>query len=80
MKKRKSKMKKKFYEFLDFFETEEDENSEYESLTSFEKIKLFFTTFRFQSFRYKIVWSVRILSWLILLVISIYGIYLKIKK
>lgn len=45
-----------------------------------EKIKAFFKCFKYQSAEYKIVWSIRILVWILICVVAIFGTVIRIKE
>lgn len=67
-------------EWLRFFESQQknEESEETESLFLKEKIILFLKTFRHQPAQYKIVWTVRILCWILILGVGICGLMARI--
>lgn len=70
-------------EFLKMFEevnsfSNEDETDKPKLIK--DMVKLFIKSFRHQSFQYQLVWSVRILCWLLIFAIFIMGIVIRIKN
>lgn len=66
--------------WLDFFRKKENEepseNGQDETLK--EIVKNFISNFRHQSAHYKIVWSVRILCWALILAAAVFGAFVRI--
>lgn len=73
------KKKKRIDEFLSFFESKKsgDEN---ENLAVLQRIMNFLKNFRSQRLQYKIVWTVRIALWAILVCAAVSGIALRIRN
>jgi len=71
--------KKKRNPFLEMFERE-NAGDDSENLTIQEKVRLFIKTFPLQSADYKIVWSVRILCWILVLAVAVFGCAVRIKQ
>lgn len=66
------------HDFLKFFETEkEEENGEKKTIK--EHIIKFFKGFPYKSFQYQVVWSIRLLLWLLILLLALYGAVIRIK-
>ena len=61
--------------WLKFFESQQKdgEDGETENLFLKDKVTLFLRTFRHQSPQYQIVWTVRILCWILVLAAGVYG-------
>ena len=61
--------------WLQFFESQQkdEEDGKTENLFLKDKVTLFLRTFRHQSMQYQIVWTVRILCWILLLAVGVYG-------
>lgn len=77
--------KKKENPFLKIFENMNNDNepeadTETERILIKDKIKLFFQNFRYQSLTYQVVWSIRILCWLLICVAAVYGVVIRIKN
>lgn len=73
-------MKKAIDTFLRFFESSEEDDKEAEGLTVIQRIVLFLKGFGNRSLRYKIVWSVRLLAWTVLICAAAFGVALRIKN
>ena len=73
------KKKKRLDEFLSFFENKKS-GEENESLAVLQRIMSFLKNFRSQSLQYKIVWTVRIALWAILVCAAVSGIALRIRN
>lgn len=73
------KKKKRIDEFLRFFENRNPEE-ENENLAVLQRITRFLKNFRSQSLQYKIVWTVRIVLWAILVCAAVLGIALRIRN
>ncbi|AEB14616.1 hypothetical protein [Treponema succinifaciens] len=73
------KKKKRIDEFLSFFESKKsgDEN---ENLAVLQRIMNFLKDFKGQSLRHKIVWTVRIVLWAILVCAAVLGIAMRIRS
>ncbi len=77
--------KKKENPFLKIFENmntdnESEDDTETERILIKDKIKSFFQTFRYQSLTYQVVWSIRILCWLLICAAAVYGVVIRIKN
>lgn len=68
--------------WLDFFRNKENEetheNDQIKTLK--EIIKSFISNFKHQTVQYKIVWSVRILCWILILAAAIFGVFVRTVK
>ena len=66
--------------WLKFFESQQkdEEDGETENLLLKEKVSLFLRTFRQQSLQYQIVWTVRILCWILLAAVALFGTVIRI--
>lgn len=73
------KKKKRIDEFLRFFENRNPEE-ENENLAVLQRITRFLKIFRRQSLQYKIVWTVRIALWAILICAAVLGIAMRIRS
>lgn len=73
------KKKKRLDEFLSFFEDKKTEE-ENENIAVLQRITRFLKNFRSQSLQYKIVWTVRIALWAILVCAAVSGIALRIRN
>ena len=68
---------KKYKKIIDFFSSENESFSdEKEEDLIFTRIKSFIFNFSKQTIKYKIVWIVRILCWLLLIILGIIGTFL----
>lgn len=65
-------MMKRKLEWLKFFENEIS-NEDDEQLSTVNRIKRFLGDFKYQSFQYKIVWSIRIMLWIVVIGIAMLG-------
>lgn len=73
--------KKRIDDFLSFFESREtDEKNENEKIAVLERIMRFLRNFRGQTLQYKIVWTVRIALWAILVCVAVFGLAIQIKS
>lgn len=77
--------KKKQNEFLKMFsdvneQTSENMNDDTNDMTIKEKVIAFIKCFPYQSPQYKIVWMLRIICWILLLGVGIFGLILRVKK
>ena len=77
--------KKKENPFLKIFENlntdnEPEANTGTERILIKDKIKSFFQNFRYQSLTYQVVWSIRILCWLLICAAAVYGVVIRIKN
>ena len=77
--------KKKENPFLKIFENlntdnEPEADTENERILIKDKIKSFFQNFRYQSLTYQVVWSIRILCWLLICAAAVYGVVIRIKN
>lgn len=77
--------KKKQNEFLKMFsdvneQTSENMNDDTNDMTIKEKVIAFIKCFPYQSPQYKIVWMIRIICWILLLGVGIFGLILRVKK
>ena len=61
--------------WLKFFESQQKDgdDGETEDLFLKDKVTLFLMTFGQQSLRYQIVWAMRILCWILVLAVGVYG-------
>lgn len=73
------KKKKRIDEFLSFFENRNPEE-ENENLAVLQRIMNFLKDFKGQSLQYKIVWTVRIALWAILICVAVLGIAMRIRS
>lgn len=73
------KKKKRLDEFLSFFEDKKTEE-ENENIAVLQRIMSFLKNFRSQSLQYKIVWTVRIALWAILVCAAVSGIAMRIRN
>lgn len=73
------KKKKQLDGFLSFFESKKSDE-ENENLTVLQRIMRFMENFRSQSLQYKIVWTVRIALWAILVCAAAFGIAMRIRN
>lgn len=73
------KKKKRLDEFLSFFENKKS-GEENENLAVLQRIMSFLKNFRSQSLQYKIVWTVRIALWTILVCAAVSGIAMRIRN
>lgn len=73
------KKKKRLDDFLSFFESKKSDE-ENENLAVLQKIMRFLKNFRSQSLQYKIVWTVRITLWAILVCAAVLGIAMRIRN
>ncbi len=73
------KKKKRLDEFLSFFENKKS-GEENENLAVLQRIMSFLKNFRSQSLQYKIVWTVRITLWAILVCVAVSGIAMRIRN
>ena len=73
------KKKKRLDEFLSFFENKKS-GEENENLAVLQRIMSFLKNFRSQSLQYKIVWTVRIALWAILVCVAVSGIAMRIRN
>lgn len=73
------KKKKRLDDFLSFFENKES-GEENEKNTVLERIMRFLKSFRSQSLQYKIVWTVRMAFWAILVCAAVFGIAMRIRN
>lgn len=71
--------KKRLDEFLSFFENKKS-GEENENLAVLQRIMRFLKNFRSQSLQYKIVWTVRIALWVILVCAAVFGIAMRIRN
>lgn len=71
--------KKRLDDFLSFFESKKA-NEENENLAILQRIMRFLKNFRSQSLQYKIVWTVRIALWAILVCAAVFGIAMRIRN
>ncbi|MBQ5876907.1 MAG: hypothetical protein IIW71_03845 [Treponema sp.] len=68
---------KKYKKIIDFFSSENESFSdEKEEDLIFTRIKSFIFNFSKQTIKYKIVWIVRILCWLLFIILGIIGTFL----
>ncbi len=77
--------KKKQNEFLKMFSEVNEQASENmddgtNDMTIKDKVVAFIKCFPYQSPKYKIVWMIRILCWILFLGIGIFGLFLRAKK
>lgn len=77
--------KKKENPFLKMFENlnkdnEPEVDKKNERILIKDKIKSFFQNFRYQSLTYQVVWSIRILCWLLICAAAVYGVVIRIKN
>ena len=73
------KKKKRLDEFLSFFENKKS-GEENENLAVLQRIMSFLKNFGSQSLQYKIVWTVRIALWAILVCAAVSGIAMRIRN
>ncbi len=73
------KKEKRLDEFLSFFENKKS-GEENENLAVLQRIMSFLKNFRSQSLQYKIVWTVRITLWAILVCVAVSGIAMRIRN
>lgn len=73
------KKKKRLDDFLSFFESKKSDE-ENENLAVLKRIMRFLKNFRSQSLQYKIVWTVRIALWAILVCVAVFGIAMRIRN
>lgn len=74
-----SKKRKQLDDFLSFFEDRKTEE-ENENLAVLQQITCFLKNFRSKSLQYKIVWTVRIALWAILICVAVLGIAMRIRS
>lgn len=68
------------FKWIKFFEHETKKTDEKEDVTIINKIRFFFKNFSGQSTQYKIVWTIRITLWVLVGIITIYGVFLQLFK
>ncbi len=73
------KKKKRLDDFLSFFENKKPDEAN-EKLAVLQRIMRFLKNFRSQSLQYKIVWTVRIALWAILVCAAAFGIAMRIRN
>lgn len=73
------KEKKRLDDFLSFFESKKSDEGN-ENLAVLQRIMRFMENFRSQSLQYKIVWTVRIALWAILVCAAVFGIAMRIRN
>lgn len=73
------KEKKRLDDFLSFFESKNPDEGN-ENLAVLQRIMRFMENFRSQSLQYKIVWTVRIALWAILVCAAVFGIAMRIRN
>ena len=69
--------------FLKMFENiqeEEPERKNKEKLLFRERFISFFKNYKYQSLKYQVVWAVRILCWILLCAIAVFGVIVRIKN
>lgn len=68
--------------WLDFFRNKENEETHEndQNKTLKEIIKSFISNFKHQTVQYKIVWSVRILCWILILAAAVFGVFVRTVK
>lgn len=71
--------KKRLDDFLNFFESKKS-GEENENLAVLQRITRFLKNFRSQTLQYKIVWTVRMALWAILICVAVLGIALRIRN
>ena len=71
--------KKRLDDFLNFFESKKS-GEENENLAVLQRIMNFLNDFKGQSLQYKIVWTVRMALWAILICVAVLGIALRIRN
>lgn len=73
------KEKKRLDDFLSFFESKNPDEGN-ENLAVLQRIMRFMENFKSQSLQYKIVWTVRIALWAILVCAAVFGIAMRIRN
>ena len=73
------KKKKRLDDFLSFFESKNPDEGN-ENLAVLQRIMRFMENFKSQSLQYKIVWTVRIALWAILVCAAVFGIAMRIRN
>ncbi len=75
-----NKKKNALLELFEDNEINQKIEEELKNMTIKEKIIAFFKSFKYQSYQYQIVWTVRILCWILICIIILIGIVIRIKN